>query len=43
LIKQRLKQVMIGTVYERDAHGRVAQGLRAGESAEACTDDDDVG
>jgi hypothetical protein len=38
-----LKDVMIGAVNKRDANGRVPQGLRTSESAEACADDDDVG
>ena len=43
LVEQRLKQVVIAAVEQRDAHRRALQGLRCREPAEASTDDHDMG
>ena len=43
LIEERLEQVVIAAIEQRDAHRRVGQRARAVEPAESAADDDDVG
>ena len=43
LIEQRLEEVMILAIEERDAHADLAERLRGLQSAEAAADDDDAG
>src|SRR5579863_2995156 len=40
LVEQRLEEVVIVAVNERDFHGRAAQSLRGGKSAETAAEDD---
>jgi hypothetical protein len=43
LVEQRLKEVMIRPVDERDANGLTSKGPRSGKPTKATTENDDVG
>src|SRR5438105_963049 len=43
LVEQRLEDVVVAAIDERDRHRRVAQRLRRVQAAEAAADDDDTG
>ena len=43
LVEQRLEEVVVAAVDERDAHGRARSARAAAEPAEAAADDHDVG
>lgn len=42
LVQQRLKEVMVVTIDQRDAHRLFLQRLRRGQAAEPAADDDDM-